>query len=922
MSRTGFLAGPVLLALLLGACGARESPEAMLASAKTYVAKKDYKSAVIQAKNVLQKDANSAEGRYLLGVALLHNGDAAGAEAELRKALSFDYAKDEIALPLAQALLAQRQYKKLTDEYSDVALGSPPDQAALKIALANAYNAQGKPDLYREALAAALVADPDNASALLVQAREKAAARDFDGALATVESVLAKQPASYEAWQLKGDVLRTGKGQADAALLAFRKAVEIKPDFEAGHAAIVETLMAQGKPDDAAKQIELLKKAAPKSYRAKYLETLLAYQKKDFKLARDLSRDLMQLAPNNPLALQLSGAIELQADSLMQAEAYLAKAVQLAPQATLARRLLVTTYLRSNQNDKAVAALQPLVKGETPDAATNALAGQVYLQSGDVARAQQYLAEAAKQDPKNSKTRTSLALTHLSDGRGEAGFAELQEIAATESGVTAQMALIGAHLRRNEYDQALKAIDALEKKQPDKPLAPNLRGRTLLARNDLAGARASFERALALDATHFQSVAALASLDVVEKKPDEARKRFEALLAKDPKNSKAMLALAELRARSGGKKEEVADLIRKAVNADPADKVPRLLLVEFLLRVNEPKQALSAAQSAVATIPESPELLDALGRAQQASGDMNQALITYNKVSAMQPGSPLPLMRLANAHMAAKDKDAAAAMLRKALAVKPDFLDAQKGLVGLTLEGGNLPEALAIAATVQKQRPKEAVGYLLEGDAQASQKKWEPAGEAYRRGLKQVPSPDLAAKLHFALGKLDKKAERDKLAATWIKDNPKDTGFRLYLADAALAGKDYASAEKEYLNVIQVQPTNAIAYNNLAWVTGKLNKDGAIAYAEKAIALVPNQPAYADTLAMLLSDKDNYAQALEWENKALALQPDNPVFRLNLAKIHIKGGKKDLARKELDELAKLGDKFRGQDEVASLLKSL
>jgi hypothetical protein len=52
------------------------------------------------------------------------------------------------------------------------------------------------------------------------------------------------------------------------------------------------------------------------------------------------------------------------------------------------------------------------------------------------------------------------------------------------------------------------------------------------------------------------------------------------------------------------------------------------------------------------------------------------------------------------------------------------------------------------------------------------------------------------------------------------------------------------------------------------------------------------------------------------------LQPQNTLFKMNLAKIHIKGGKKDLARKELDELVKLGDKFPGQAEVSAMLKNL
>jgi Flp pilus assembly protein TadD len=77
-----------------------------------------------------------------------------------------------------------------------------------------------------------------------------------------------------------------------------------------------------------------------------------------------------------------------------------------------------------------------------------------------------------------------------------------------------------------------------------------------------------------------------------------------------------------------------------------------------------------------------------------------------------------------------------------------------------------------------------------------------------------------------------------------------------------------------------------------------------------------------DTLAMLLSEKGDYVKAVELQNKAITLQPQNTAFKLNLAKIHIRGGKKDLARKELDELAKLGDKFAGQAEVANLLQGL
>ena len=183
-------------------------------------------------------------------------------------------------------------------------------------------------------------------------------------------------------------------------------------------------------------------------------------------------------------------------------------------------------------------------------------------------------------------------------------------------------------------------------------------------------------------------------------------------------------------------------------------------------------------------------------------------------------------------------------------------------------------------------------------------------------------STELALKLHSVLLASGKAAEADKLSSSWQKENPKDAAFLGYLGDGALMRKDYSSAEKIYMAVIKLQPDSAVAYNNLAWVTGKLNKEGAIAFAEKANTLAPNQPAFMDTEAMLLSDKGDYAKALELQNKALALQPQNTTFKLHLAKIHISGGKKDLARKELEELTKLGDKFVAQAEVANLLKGL
>jgi putative PEP-CTERM system TPR-repeat lipoprotein len=317
-----------------------------------------------------------------------------------------------------------------------------------------------------------------------------------------------------------------------------------------------------------------------------------------------------------------------------------------------------------------------------------------------------------------------------------------------------------------------------------------------------------------------------------------------------------------------------------------------------------------------------PEIVDALGRAQTAAGEYNQAMSTFGKLDGLLPNSPLPSLRRSMVNLASGDKPQAIQSLRKALEVQPDLLEAQRSLASLSLETQQPAEALAISRTVQQQRPTEGVGFILEGDVHSAGKNWDRAVAAYRAGLKAAPGPELAIKLHTALTLGGKAAEADRFAADWLKDNPRDAALPLYLGDRAIATNKLADAQRLYDRVIALQPRNAVALNNLAWVAGQLGRADAVALAERANEAAPSQPAFMDTLAMLLSAKGEHARALDLQKKALALQPDTPLFKLNLAKIHIKAGEKDAARPLLAELSALGDKFGGQAEVDKLRQGL
>lgn len=913
---------PVLIAAgLISACG-DEKPEVLIAAAKSSLEKNDQKTAIIQIKNALQVNPNLPEARFLLGTALLKNGDAPAAEIELDKSLRLKYSDDLVVPKFVQSLLLQGKFKKITDDFAKTELQSAASKADLQISLSKAYAAQGLAELSKSALNSALSYEPDNADALIMKARDYAAKSDFSAAVSQIDAVILKHPGNAEALKIKGDILLYGKGDLDGALLAYKKSVEVKDNYVPGYAGVLTILFQQEKLDDAQKELDSLKKIAEKNPQTKYFEVQLAYQKKDYVAARSLAQQLLKITPDNPVALQSAGLIEFQLNSFLQAEIYLSKAVATNSALSVARRVLVMTYLRMGQPDKALSTLNPGLKQEPTDTALYSIAGEVFLQNGDIKKAGEYFSKASKLDPKDPRKRTSVALVQMMGGDTVSAFNELDDIASSDQGITANLALISAHLRRQEFDKALKAIDGMEKKQPNNPLVFNLRGKVQISQKDYSNARKSFEKAVEINPTYFPAVASLAGLDVFEKKPENAKKRLEDLLTKDPKNSQALLGLAELQARTGGKKEDIADSINRAITANPSEIGPRILLVDFYLRNKDNKAALTAAQNAATVLPDSLEVLDALGRTQLASGDTNQAISSYTKLASLQPQSVPALMRLAGANIVAKNTAAAEQSLNKVLELKPDLLEAQSNLIMLNISAEQYTKAIDIARTVQKQRPKEAVGYVLEGDVNVAQKKWDDALTAYRTGLKQSTALEPATKIHAILSSTDRKSEADKFAETWMKDHPKDMPFVTYLADAALVKKDYASAEKYYQLVIRSQPDNAVAFNNLAWIEGQLKKDGAIAYSEKANKLAPNQPAFMDTLATLLSEKGDHAKSIELQNKAVALQPENPVFKLNLAKIYIKSGDKKQAKMLLDDLAKLGDKFSNQSEVDAALKSL
>ncbi|MEP6655978.1 MAG: XrtA/PEP-CTERM system TPR-repeat protein PrsT, partial [Betaproteobacteria bacterium] len=699
----------LLAASLAAGCGG-DKPAALVASAKDYLARNDSKAAVIQLKNALQQDPDLAEARYLLGVALLRAEDVPAAQKELRKARELKYPPEQVDPPLAHATALLQQFQKVVDEFASSTAKSPEGVAELQTALGQAYAGLGKVDLARQAFAAALSADPRNGPALVADARLKAQTGDVAGALAQIDMTVAALPALADAWMLKGDIALYQR-ESDAAASAYRKTIEVRRDYLPAHAALVGLLIREGKAEEAATALAAMKVVAPRDPQTLYFTALARAQAGDYKSARDAIQQQLQILPDNLPGMLLAGSIDYELGAYGQAEASLLRVLQRAPEQSQARKLLIAAYVKEGQPAKALEALKPVLGGIGKDAAMLNVAGEVYLQAGEPATAARFFERSAALDPAGTRPRTGLALTRLAMGETDRGVRELEAAAAADTETRPDLALIATSLQQRQFDKALTAIDALEAKRPNMPMTPNLRGLALLGKSDNAGARKSFERALAIDPDFFPALANLSRLDIAEKKPAVAQKRLEDAIARKPANSQVVMALASMREHDKAPPEEVVALLNKAVAARPAEIAPHLALMDYFLRIKAPKRAVAAGEEALVAIPGRPEILEALGVAQQAAGDVNQAMANFKRWSEAAPGSPSPYLRIAELQAQQKDLDGAVQSLRKALAIKPDLVMAQRGLINLDLGNDRLREALAIARDVQKQRPTESTGF-------------------------------------------------------------------------------------------------------------------------------------------------------------------------------------------------------------------
>lgn len=425
--------------------------------------------------------------------------------------------------------------------------------------------------------------------------------------------------------------------------------------------------------------------------------------------------------------------------------------------------------------------------------------------------------------------------------------------------------------------------------------------------------------ALAKDPKQSELLFTLARVEWSARKFDAARSALQRVIDADPANNMAQMMLVEMDMAQGEEQAAVARL-ENMRNADPKAIEPTLLLARLALRKNQPKRADELIAEALQGAGKRPEVLNTAGLLYLESGRFDQAAALFKDGTSQSGANPMLWLNLGRAQLGLNQNGPARDSLEKALSLQPNWLPAVGALAFLEVQEGREAAALERIAALKRTQPKDPGVLALEGEVYSVLRRYEDAARSFDAAAAVRPSGELAMKSYQArlAGKLP-----DAIASLerWARDNPDNPGFNTILADAYIKVGERLKAVQLYRRILERQPENVPALNNLAWLYYELHDERALTTARQAYALAPESAAIMDTLGWILVERGFVTEGLTLLERA-ATPKAAPEIRYHYAAALARSGAKDRARQRLSELLGNETTFASREAAQRLLGEL
>ncbi len=382
---------------------------------------------------------------------------------------------------------------------------------------------------------------------------------------------------------------------------------------------------------------------------------------------------------------------------------------------------------------------------------------------------------------------------------------------------------------------------------------------------------------------------ALAAQNADQQLLEKAREQLETALRFDPHHAPAKLAWAKL-ALDRGEFAQAVQAAAEVLSEDATNLEARLIRARGLVNMNEPEKARAELAGALQIYPGSTD-----GREQLAELDLREH--RYKEAqegfrALLQANDSRGVSGFLRAEIAQGQFQSAVQFASDQVKHSPDQADSRLALAEtLVATGGYTAAAAQFQILIDKageKAPKSSVLYLEMGECKLRASDLRGALAAFQTARQLAPA-DPRPVLDLAL-LYDRTGSSEK-------------------------------ARKEYEIVIQLQPENATALNNLAYLEAEegVDLDQALAHAQRAQQRLPGDLDVQDTLALVYIRKNLTSDGIRILRDLVSQKPDSAPFHLHLALALYQKGDRRWAKHELETARRHQPSAKEQDKIKELL---
>ena len=529
-------------------------------------------------------------------------------------------------------------------------------------------------------------------------------------------------------------------------------------------------------------------------------------------------------------------------------------------------------YMEQEETPSAILELKNALQIDPKYAEAHYQLGLLYLKEGNPRSAIGELQRAASLDPDNLDALTKVAEFHLISRKKEESRSAINKVLAKAPDYPDALALL-ANLEfiEGNFDLAEQAVTRAQQKDPDSGRLFNIKGRIYAARQQWDQAEEMFVKSLAANPDQYSSHTILFLFYQQQKKMDKARQMLQTMIERFPDNPQPRLSLAEMYIQQQDMTAAESE-VKKAVEISPTNLHLRLMLSNFYKKQGKIDQAEQTLIDAQQALPDSLDLQSSIADLQFDRGKFDAARATMETI------------------LTSNDKQGGA------LLVKAKFL----------IKDTKYHKAIDILTQLTSDYPKWADPFYYTGVAHFKLNEFELAQIAVGKALQAFPSDSKYHSLlaHILWSQGNVKESRGS-AATALRLNPRNFGAATLMTKIMLQEKQFASAEKILVKMVEKRPNDLNLLGNLGLAyLGLKQNDKALQTYEKLLQLSPEN-SRALMMLTLLSAGDDVQKATALVRQQIEKAPNSGEHRILLANLLLKANQPEEALVALQQAQQL-----------------